>query len=224
VPAAAGVPAAEALAGLCPVLRLPGLAPLPPGARVAVTGPSGAGKTTLVEQLVGLRTASPGSVQLGGRDIATLPATVLRDHVAWAPQDAQLIAGTVRDNLHLARPGADDALLWEVLADACLDARVRALPAGLDGWIGEDGARLSGGERRRLSLARAYLGTAPWLLLDEPTEALDGATERAVVERLARRLARTGQGLVVVTHRPALLALCDQRLTLAPVAALAAAA
>jgi ATP-binding cassette subfamily C protein CydC len=111
-----------------------------------------------------------------------------------------------------------------VLADACLDARVRALPAGLDGWIGEDGVRLSGGERRRLSLARAYLGTAPWLLLDEPTEALDAATERAVVERLARRLARTGQGLVVVTHRPALLALCDRRLTLAPGTALAAAA
>ena len=95
--------------------------------------------------------------------------------------------------------------------DACLAAKVRALPHGLDSWIGEDGVRLSGGERRRLSLARAYLAPAPWLLLDEPTEALDAQTEAQVVARLLARLERTGQGLVVVTHRPALLAVCTVR-------------
>ena len=85
---------------------------------------------------------------------------------AHAPQDAAMIAGTVRANLALAGPHAEEAL-WNALTDAALDARVRALPQGLDTWIGENGERLSGGERRRLSLARALLRDAPWLLLDD---------------------------------------------------------
>ncbi|RZM25786.1 MAG: ATP-binding cassette domain-containing protein, partial [Sphingomonas sp.] len=93
---------------------------------------------------------------------------------------------------------------------------IEALPNGLDTWIGEHGVRLSGGERRRLSLARAYLVRAPWLLLDEPTEGLDATTERCVAERLSARLARTGQGLVMVSHRPAMVALCDRQIAVAP--------
>ena len=122
-----------------------------------------------------------------------------------------MIAGTVRANLALAGPHPDETL-WDALADAALEARVRALPQGLDTWIGENGERLSGGERRRLSLARALLRDAPWLLLDEPTEGLDPATEALVVERLDARLKRTGQGLVLVSHRPAPRTLCDQEL------------
>lgn len=122
-----------------------------------------------------------------------------------------MIAGTVRANLALAGARTDDAL-WDALADAALEARVRALPQGLDTWIGENGERLSGGERRRLSLARALLRDAPWLLLDEPTEGLDAATEALVVQRLDARLKRTGQGLVLVSHRSAPRALCDQEL------------
>ncbi|WP_313576932.1 ATP-binding cassette domain-containing protein, partial [Brevundimonas sp.] len=83
----------------------------------------------------------------------------------------------------------------------------------LDVALGENGARLSGGERRRLGLARAYLRPAPWLVLDEPTEGLDAATEAQVLDRLSQRLQRTGQGLILVSHRPAPLALCDQTLT-----------
>lgn len=172
---------------------------LPPGTRLALTGASGSGKTTLLEGLIGLRGDEP---------------TADRSAVAWAPQDAALIAGTVRDNLLLARPDAAEADIWDALTDAALDDVVRALPHGLDTWLGDDGARLSGGERRRLALARAYVSTAPWLLLDEPCEGLDAATEALVVERLGARLGRTGQGLIAVSHRPALLDLCDRRVML----------
>ncbi len=184
---------------------------LAPGARVAVTGPSGCGKTTLVETLMGLREAAPGAIRIDGHDAASLPASALRDTFAWLPQDARLIAGTVRDNLALCGD-ADDAALWHALSDAALAERVRELPQGLDTWLGEDGARLSGGERRRLALARALLRDAPWLLLDEPTAGLDDATEAAVLRALKTRLDATGQGLIVVTHRAAAIALCDSTL------------
>lgn len=183
---------------------------LPPGARLAMVGPTGSGKTTRLEQLVGLRPVAAGAVFLDGLDAATLPAGALRPAFAYAPQDAALLAGTVRDNLLLAAPQADGATLWSALEDAGLADRVRALPHGLDTWLGEAGERLSGGERRRLSLARALLRDAPWLVLDEPTEGLDPATEARVVERLDARLRASGQGLILVSHRSGPLALCGR--------------
>jgi ATP-binding cassette subfamily C protein CydC len=212
---------------------------LEPGERVVLTGPSGGGKTTVLERLLGLRAAGPVSpvtsgdapaaglapglapglakglaLSMNGRPLEALAPDTLRRAFAHAPQDAALIAGTVRANLALAGPHADEAL-WDALADAALEARVRALPQGLDTWIGENGERLSGGERRRLSLARALLRDAPWLLLDEPTEGLDPITEAQVVERLNARLKRTGQGLILVSHRPAPRRLCDRQLPIA---------
>ncbi|QHJ01650.1 ATP-binding cassette domain-containing protein [Xylophilus rhododendri] len=183
--------------------------PLEAGARVAIVGPSGCGKTTLVETLLGLRPATPGRIRIAGTDAATLAPTTLRRHFAWLPQDASLIAGTVRENLAIAADTVSDVALWDALHDAALDERVSALPQGLDSWIGEDGALLSGGERRRLALARAYLCKAPWLLLDEPTEGLDVATESLVMERLLARLERSGQGLLTVSHRPGVVMACD---------------
>ncbi len=190
------------------MLSAPIVAHLAPGARVAVTGPSGCGKTTLVETLMGLRESAPGAIHIDGRDAAGLSVAALRDTFAWLPQDASLIGGTVRDNLCLAG-NVDDAAMWQTLDDASLAQRVRDLPHGLDTWLGEDGARLSGGERRRLALARALLRDAPWLLLDEPTAGLDDRTERAVLRGLKARLDVTGQGLIIVTHRVAAIALCD---------------
>lgn len=183
---------------------------VPAGARIALVGPSGSGKTTLVEGLVGLRSLAAGRVAIGGQDAALLPPATRRATFAWAPQDAALIAGTVRDNLSLADPTAAEELLWRALDDAALAATVRALPQGLDTWLGDDGARLSGGERRRLSLARAYLADAPWLLLDEPVEGLDAPIAAEVARRLDARLRATGQGLIVVSHRAVLTALCDR--------------
>lgn len=190
-----------------------------PGDRIAITGPSGAGKTTLLERLVALRPSAPGTLALGGADLAGLDPATVRAAFALAPQDAALIAGTVADNLRLAAPDASEDEMWAALRDAALDERIRSAPAGLNAWLGDNGERLSGGERRRLSLARALLRPAPWLLLDEPTEGLDAATEAVVLDRLAARLDRTGQGLVLVSHRPAPLAMCERTLTVsAPLA------
>lgn len=194
-----------------------GAAPIAPGSIVGLTGASGLGKTTLLERLMGLRQAAGAGITLDGRPLETLDVAGLRRAFAYAPQDAPLLAGTVRANLLLACPDgtAGDDMLWCALEDAALAARVRAMPQGLDTWLGENGARLSGGERRRLGLARAYLRPAPWLLLDEPTAGLDGATEAVVCGRLAARLARTGQGALIVSHRPAPLRLCSPVLRLA---------
>jgi ATP-binding cassette, subfamily C, bacterial CydC len=195
-------------------LRRPINASLRPGARVAVVGRSGVGKTTLLETLLGLRAAEPGAASIDGCDIATLPPDTLRSCFAWLPQDAMLLAGTVRENLLLAHPDSDESSMWRALHDAALDGRIESLPAGLDTWLGADGAGLSGGERRRLALARTYLARAPWLLLDEPTVGLDPALERTVLDRLKARLAETGQGLIAVTHRRAVAMACESVLSL----------
>jgi ATP-binding cassette subfamily C protein CydC len=170
------------------------------GSVIKLRGPSGSGKTTLLETLLGLREARPGIAALDGIDIVWIPPQSRRACFAWAPQDAALLTGTVRANLSVACPEADEAAMWRALDDALLTARVRAMPDRLDSWIGEDGVRLSGGERRRLSLARAYVSQAPWLLLDEPTEGLDRTTAQQVMRNLERRLQESGQGCVIVSH------------------------
>ncbi len=189
---------------------------LPAGSRAALIGASGTGKTTLVESLLGLRPVAPGTACIDGEDIVGIPLAARRATFGWAPQDAALLAGTVRETLMLGNPRVGDDALWVALADVALTEVIEGLPDGLDSWVGEHGVRLSGGERRRLSLARAYLVPAPWLLLDEPSEGLDAATERRVAQGLAARLARTGQGLLMVSHRPAMVALCDQQIAVAP--------
>ncbi|MDZ7893889.1 MAG: ATP-binding cassette domain-containing protein [Sphingobium sp.] len=121
-----------------------------------------------------------------------------------------------RRYLRIARPGLDDTMLWSALETACLAETVRAMPQGLDTWIGDSGTRLSGGERKRLSIARALLADRPWLLLDEPSEGLDMATEARLCQRLALWLDAHDAGLLLVTHRPAMLALARDRYTLRP--------
>ena len=158
--------------------------------RLRLGGPSGCGKSRLVEGMIGLR------------QVDDLEGIFGRNLFAWAPQDGAILTGSVRHNLRMAG-NVSDAELWIALADVGLDERIKTLPKQLDSWIGDGGIALSGGERKRLGLARAYLRAAPVLLLDEPTEGLDAVTEALVVERLEQRLARTGQGLILVSHREA---------------------
>jgi ATP-binding cassette, subfamily C, bacterial CydCD len=171
---------------------------LAPGRKVAVVGPSGSGKTTLISALLRfVDPASPGAVTLGGVPLTDLRSEDVRRVVGLCAQDAHVFDSTLRENLRLARPDATEADLADVLARARLADWVRTLPAGLDTFVGEHGARLSGGQHRRLALARALLADFPVLLLDEPTEHLDFVTADA----LLRDLLALPKTLLLVTHR-----------------------
>ncbi|MFC8789600.1 thiol reductant ABC exporter subunit CydD [Streptomyces cinereoruber] len=180
-----------------------------PGETVALVGPSGAGKSTLLDVVLGFTAPEPGgSVRVGGEDLAGLDPEAWRSRIAWVPQRPYLFAGTIAENVRLARPDASDEAIREALRDAGADGFVTELPDGLDTLLGEDGAGLSAGQRQRLALARAFLADRPLLLLDEPTAALDGETEAGVVDAV-RRLA-AGRTVLLVVHRPALLAVADR--------------
>jgi thiol reductant ABC exporter CydD subunit len=177
-----------------------------PGEVVAVTGPSGCGKSTLLGVILGLVAPCGGSVRYGGAEIAELDPDAWHSRIAWVPQRPYLLAGTVIDNVRLARADATPAEVRAALALAGLATVPLELP------LGDGGTGLSAGERRRIALARAFLRDAPLLLLDEPTASLDGETERAVLAALTR-LAE-GRTVIVVAHRPALVEFADREIRL----------
>ncbi|MFJ9492727.1 thiol reductant ABC exporter subunit CydD [Streptomyces sp. NPDC101224] len=180
-----------------------------PGETVALVGPSGSGKSTLLDVVLGFTAPEPGgTVRVGGEDLAGLDPEAWRSRIAWVPQRPYLFAGTIAENVRLARPDASDGAVREALRDAGADGFVAELPDGIETPLGEDGTGLSAGQRQRLALARAFLADRPLLLLDEPTAALDGETEAGVVDAV-RRLAADRTVLLVV-HRPALLAVADR--------------
>ncbi|MFD6528535.1 thiol reductant ABC exporter subunit CydD [Streptomyces sp. NPDC060184] len=187
-----------------------------PGETVALVGPSGAGKSTLLDVVLGFRAPDEGTVRVGGVDLATVSPERWHERIAWVPQRPVLFAGTVAENVRLARPDADDAAVTAALRDAGAHGFVTALPEGERTLLGEDGAGLSAGQRQRLALARAFLADRPVLLLDEPTASLDGDTEAGIVDAV-RRLAE-GRTVLLVAHRPALLPLADRIVTLEPAA------
>ena len=172
---------------------------VPQGARVAILGPSGAGKSTLAALALKVALPQSGRVLLGGADLATLAAADVRSRIAWLSQATHLFDDTIRANLRLARPDADDAALWAALQAAQLAEFVRTLPDGLDTWVGEAGARFSGGQGRRLALARTLLSPAPVLILDEPCAGLDALTERAFFATLND--AAEGRTILLIAHR-----------------------
>ncbi|MFL5345282.1 MAG: ABC transporter ATP-binding protein [Hyalangium sp.] len=172
---------------------------VPAGGRVALVGASGAGKTTLFSVLLGFLPTSGGTVRWDGVPLPELKPSSVRAQMAWVPQEPVLFSGTVRHNLLLGRPEANDTELWEALALAHAEDFVRALPGGLEEPVGERGSRLSGGQRQRLALARAFLRRPSLLLLDEPTSALDAASEAAVGAGLAELM--KGRTVLVIAHR-----------------------
>lgn len=180
-----------------------------PGELVALTGTSGEGKTTLLRLLLGLVRPKTGTAVLhcGGRAYELSAST--RRAFAYVPQGSSMLAGSIRENLRLTAPDADDDALYAALRAACADEFVAALPGGLDHVLGSRGKGLSEGQAQRLAIARALLCRAPILLLDEATSALDPATE----EQLLHRLMQSGavNTCILVTHRPAAAAVCTRR-------------
>jgi len=187
---------------------------LEPGERVALVGPSGAGKTTVTNLVLRFLDPEAGSVSLDGHDLRTLRQADVRRVFALAGQEAHVFDSTIRENLRLAKPEATDAELLDALGRARLADWVRTLPDGLDTLVGEDGARLSGGQRQRLVVARALLADAPVLLLDEPTAHLDPPTAEALVRDVLAASDR--QSVLLITHRPEGLDLVDRVVTLGP--------
>lgn len=174
------------------------------GERVALIGPSGAGKSTVLALVLGELGEAGGAAAQAGRVRS-------RPH-AWLGQRTDLFRGSLRENLRLAAPGADDATLWDALQAAGLAAEVRALPLALSTRLGEDGLGLSGGQLRRLALARLLLQPRPLWLLDEPTDALDAATAAEVLRRLDERGA--GRAWLMATHLRREAELADRLLLL----------
>ncbi|MDF2696217.1 MAG: Transport ATP-binding protein CydD, partial [Labilithrix sp.] len=173
----------------------------------ALVGPSGAGKTTLVRLVPRLWETTSGAVVLGGVEVRALPLDVLLSRISMVFQDVFLFHGTIRENLRLARPDATD----EHIDAACRAARaydfIQALPEKYDTMLGERGARLSGGEKQRLSIARALLKDAPVLLLDEATAFADPENEARIQEALSELC--EGRTVLVVAHRLSTIATAD---------------
>ncbi len=193
----------------------------PAGRVTVVTGPSGAGKTTLLQMLAAVQRPDAGAVLVTGAGATPVPLAEISPAlwhamVAWAAQGAVFQAGSIHENLLLGGDPdeRDDDRLRAVLADLGVLELVDGLPSGWDTELGEAGAGLSQGQRQRLSLARALARDAPVLLLDEPTAALDEATERRVLDAIRERT--VGRTVVLVTHRAAPLEIADHVVTLAP--------
>ena len=178
-----------------------------PGQVVRIAGRSGSGKSTLLKLFMRFWDVSSGAIEVSGRDVRRVATASLRQVEGFMTQETHLFAGTVRDNLAFAKPGASDAEIMVACEKASIAGFVRRLPAGLDTQVGELGDALSGGERQRLGLARVFLHDAPFVLLDEPTSNLDALNEAAVLRALADN--RAGKTVLLVSHRPSAAAIAD---------------
>lgn len=179
-----------------------------PGEKIGIIGRSGSGKSSLAKLIMGLHQADAGSLLIDGMDVRQLDVSDLRHNIGYVPQDIQLFSGTLRDNLVSGARYVEDELVLQASEMAGVHEFARLHPKGYELQVGERGQQLSGGQRQNVALARALLLDPTILLLDEPTSAMDNATE----ERLKQRLASisTNKTLLLVTHRASMLSLVDR--------------
>jgi ATP-binding cassette, subfamily C, bacterial CydC len=181
---------------------------VPEGEQLAITGYTGSGKSTIAHLLSRCWDVQAGFIELGGARLQQLTETQLRDTVAMLPQQPHIFNTSVRDNLLIANEAAVDSALWSALEQVGLREFVEKLPEGLDAWVGEQGKVLSGGQQKRLALARMFLTTAPVLILDEPTEGLDRVTEKKVFTSL--QYWSRGKTMILISHNPRHINLMDR--------------
>jgi subfamily B ATP-binding cassette protein MsbA len=179
-----------------------------PGSKVALVGPSGAGKTTIFNLLLRFYDVSDGTIEIDGHDIRAVTLESLRRNIALVTQEPILFDETVATNIALGRPGASRADIEQAAKDAAAHDFITALPLGYDSRVGEGGLKLSGGQRQRIAIARAMLRNAPILLLDEATSALDTESERQVQEALNRLM--KDRTTIVIAHRLSTVADADR--------------
>ncbi|MBU6404763.1 MAG: ATP-binding cassette domain-containing protein, partial [Proteobacteria bacterium] len=179
-----------------------------PGETVALVGPSGAGKTTVLQLLLRFYDPQQGRITLDGIDLRELDPGALRGAIALVPQEAVIFHASAADNIRFGRAEADDAAVLAAAQAAEADAFIREMPQGYAMPLGERGMRLSGGQRQRIAIARALLKNAPVLLLDEATASLDAQSEAAIQKALARL--HHGQTTLVIAHRLATVQRADR--------------
>jgi ATP-binding cassette subfamily B protein len=185
---------------------------LPHGQRTALVGPSGSGKSTMLNLIERFYDPSSGVIKLGSVDIRELTREDLRSQIGYVEQDAPVLAGSLADNLRIAKPDATDDECRAVLKEVNLSGIVKRSRDGINAAVGEEGIMLSGGERQRLAIARALLAAPPILLLDESTSSLDGANEQMMREAIDRvSIDRT---LLIIAHRLSTVVDCDQIIVL----------
>jgi ABC-type multidrug transport system fused ATPase/permease subunit len=180
---------------------------IPAGKRTAIVGPSGAGKTTIVNLMLRLLDPDQGSISVDGVDLAELNRIDWLKHIAVAGQDVDLIEGTVRENITLVCPDVSDRKIAEAVRLAGIEEFIATLPDGFDEWIGDYGLNVSGGQRQRIGLARALVSEPEILILDEATSALDGVIESQIRQRIWRKYGN--RTLIVITHRLATIETMD---------------
>jgi ATP-binding cassette subfamily B protein len=179
-----------------------------PGECIALVGPSGGGKSTLMQLLIGFRRPQQGRILFDGQDMETLDMRTARQFISVVPQETVLFSGSIRENIIYGLRDVSDDRLREVLAAASLTELVDSLPNGLDSRIGEDGAMLSGGQRQRIAIARALIRNPRILVLDEATSALDVVSEKKVQEAIERAV--QNRTTFIVAHRLSTIRTADR--------------